>query len=275
MKKFLPNLKMIELSIVIVNFNTQELLRKCLFSIFETAEDINLEVIVIDNGSRDGSTTMAQKEFPQVRLIESKDNLGFAKANNIGIKQAQGNYILLLNSDTIVSPGSLNNLLSFVKSHKDAGIAAPKLLNRDGSVQLSVRKLPTLLGAIREYIFKKSGSFNSYEPKGKSFSEVELVVGAAILIPKTVFDEVGLLDERYFMYFEDLEFCRRMRTHGFKVYYLPQTTVFHLVGVSGKHISSQTHRWLIESSKLYYGTIRYYLLTFILFIGQKWCRLWR
>ncbi len=260
---------MIELSIIIVNFNTKELLQDCLQSVFKTAKGINFEVIVVDNGSSDGSNEIIREKFSQVRFIKNETNLGFAKANNMGIRQAQGNYILLLNSDTIVSENTLKYLLDFAKINTDVGIVAPKLLNRDGSIQVSVRKPPTLLGAIQEYIFKQPGSFDSYEPRGKSFSEVECVIGAAILVPKEVFSKVGLLDERYFMYFEDLEFCRRLRRKGFKIYYLPNTTVIHLLGATGKKTGQPTNELLKKSSRIYHGFLIDPLIQLVLKVGQK------
>jgi len=208
-------------------------------------------------------------------LIQNKENLGFAKANNQGIKQAQGRYIFLLNSDTEVKPGALKKLVEFAKKYPKVGVVVPRLLNPDGSVQPSIYHLPTIRRAIGEYWLGRKGTYEKHALIGKKPVEVEAVVGAAMLIPKKVFDKVGLLDERYFMYFEDLDFCRRVKRAGLKVFYLPTAEIIHYHGASGKEIPKETQRWLVESSKIYHGLPKHYLINFIIWIGQKWQRLLR
>jgi len=259
-----------ELSIIIVNYNTRDLLKSCLRSVFKNKDKLKLEVIVVDNGSTDGSPEMVKKESPRVRLIENEENLGFAKAVNQGIKRAKGEYILLLNSDVIMKSGALREMLNFAERHPLAGIIGGKLVGPDGSIQASVYHFPTILRAVREFWFGQKDAYQKYAPQVDKPAIVDAVTGAAMLIPKKIIDEVGLLDERYFMYFEDLDYCRRVKKTGYRTYYLPQVEFVHYHGASGKEIPELTHQWLVQSSKLYNGLLKYYLLTLIIWLGQKW-----
>lgn len=259
----------IELSIIIISYNTKTLLGECLETLFQP-QKVNLEIIVVDNASSDGSVNLVEEKFKKVKIIKNKANLGFAKATNMGIKIAKGKYVLLLNSDTRTNSLALKMLVDFANKNPEIGIVGARLLNRDGSIQPSVFRLPTIKGAVKEFWLKKQGSFGKYFPEGDIPVEVEAVVGAAMLIPKKVIDKIGLLNERYFMYFEDLDYCRRVRRAGFKVYYLPKAEVIHYHGASGKELSHKTNQWLVTSSKIYHGTLKYWLLTFIIWMGQKW-----
>jgi len=256
-----------DLSIVIVSFNTKKILKDCLESIFQNKFKGSLEIIVVDNNSLDDSSLMVEKEFKEVILIENKKNLGFAKAVNQGIKKSKGEFVLLLNSDIIVKQDALNLIYNFVKYKNDLGVVGGRLLNKEGSIQGSCYHLPTLWRTII-----KSESLLKYAPQGQEPTEVESVIGAVFLIPRGIINKIGLLDERYFIYFEDLDYCRRIRNAGFKVFYLPKAEFIHLHGTSGKNIPQKTHQWLVESSKLYYGVFNYHLITSILWIKQKWQR---
>jgi len=256
-----------DLSIIIVSFNTKKLLKDCLASIFQNGFKGKLEVIVIDNNSTDGSALMVEKDFKDAFLIKNKENLGFAKAINQGIKKSKGKFILLLNSDILLKKNSLNSMVSFAKKKSSLGAVGGRLLDVDGSVQGSCFYLPTLWRAIIN-----SKIFLKYTPQGKSPVEVEVISGAVFLIPRKVIKKIGLLDERYFLYFEDLDYCRRIKKAGFKVFYFPQAEFIHFHGASGKSIPQQTHQWLVESSKLYHGKFKYSLITFILWTKQKWQR---
>jgi GT2 family glycosyltransferase len=237
--------------------------------------DSNSEIIVVDNGSRDGSAKLAESYKVKktknltLKLIQNKQNLGFAKGVNQGIRQVEGKIIFLLNSDTVVKKGALGALLDFEKKFRPVIVGA-KLLNSDGTVQPSVFHLPTIGRAISEYWLGKKGSFSKYSPVEEKPVEVEAVVGGAMLISKEVIEKVGLFDERYFMYFEDLDYCRRARKIGFKIYYLPSARIVHQHGASGRNISTRTNRWLVESSKIYHGPAKHNLITLILRLGQKW-----
>ncbi len=263
------------ISIIIVNWNTKELLIECINSIVRSHPVTNYEIIVVDNGSADGSQKTVEKlkaQISNLKLVENKENLGFARANNQGIRKAKGKYILLLNSDTIVKKGAIDSLVEFASDKKDAGVVGSRLLNKDGSIQASVFRFPTLKRAVAQYWFGKRGLLDKYYPSGNKPCEVEALVGASFLITPEAIKRVGLLDERYFMYFEDLDYCRRARRASLKVYYLPQAEVVHLHGASGKKLSSNRDNWrrLVPSSKIYHGFLKHYVFNFVLWSGQKW-----
>lgn len=267
-----------ELSIIIVNFNTKDLVLDCIASIEKESVGVNYEIIVIDNGSKDRSAEVFKSLNNQkLRIIENKVNLGFAKANNKGIRNAKSKYILLLNSDTLVKKNAINRMLGFARKTKDTGVVGARLLNIDGTIQPSVSHFPTVIGAIREYWLREKGSYELYTPYGERPSEVESVVGASFLITPEALKRVGLLDERYFMYFEDLDYCRRVRNMGLKVYYLPGAEVIHYHGASGKNIVKPAFQWrrLIPSSKIYNGIVRHCLLTLVIWTGQKWQKIFK
>lgn len=273
-----------DISIIIVNFNTKALLKRCLESTAVSCElsTINGEVIVVDNGSTDGSIEMVKSmvrgSVLKMHLIENESNLGFAKAVNQALRQvytersrsAEGEVFLLLNSDTQIKTGALKELLDFEEKVKPAVIGA-RMLSPDGSVQGSCFYLPTVERAIDQYWFGGKKYFEKYFPEGSSPVEVEAVSGGAMLISKGVINKIGLLDERYFMYFEDLDFCRRAKKAGFKIYYLPSAEIIHEHGASGKHLADLENQWkrLIPSSKTYHGLLRYYIIGFIIKTGQK------
>lgn len=242
-----------KLSIVIVNYRTGKFLQKCVQSIKKNTQGVDYEVIVIDN---------------------DKNNVGFARAANQGIRKAKGKYILLLNPDTRVKNGAIKRLLEFARKTQDAGVVGARLLNPDGSVQPSVYHFPTLWRAIREYLLGQRGAYEKYAPDVNSAEGVDAVAGAAFLITPQARKKVGLLDERYFMYFEDLDYCRRIKAVGLNVYYLPQAEVVHEHGASGRGLADEKNQWrrLIPSSKIYHGLVKHYLITFILWSGQKWRR---
>ena len=262
---------MTDVSIIIVNYNTKELVLDCLRSIQNEGSRLNKEIIIVDNASVDGSL-QTFKKIDRIKLIINKKNLGFAKASNQGIETAKGKSILLLNSDTKVKKGFLQKLEDFTEKIEDAGVVGPRLLNINGSVQKSVMHFPTILRAIREYWLNQKGKYELYIPECKDFCEVDAVVGAVFWITKKAIKKVGFLDERYFMYFEDLEYCRRVRNAGLKVYYFPLAEVVHYHGVSGKNVVKPELQWqrLIPSSKIYNGILKHYLINFILWSGQKW-----
>ncbi len=278
MRQFLPDFKMTDLSIIIVNYNTKDLTKACIESVMNEGSKLDFEVIVVDNNSKDGSVTELKKlwrKYKNLKLIENKENSGFSKANNQGAREASGKYILLLNSDTVVKRFSFKRLIAFAEKREDAGVVGARLLNPDGSLQASCFYFPTIKNAIREYWLGQRGLFEKYAPKGNNPVEVEALVGAVFLITPKALQEVGLLDERYFMYFEDVDYCRRVWEKGLKVYYLPEVRVLHYHGVSGKKLADVANQWrrLIPSSKIYHGILEHYILTTILWLGQKWQKL--
>jgi len=271
----------IELSIVIVNLNTKDLTVGCIRSIEKEAKNLDFEVLLTDNGSNDGSVEAFQKINKEkywknrFTLILNDTNTGYAKANNQGIKKAKGKYLLLLNNDTVVHPNALQKLLEFARKTPDAGIVGSRLLNMDGTLQMSCYHFPTITNAIKEYWFGKKGLFEKFAPKGDLPITVDSVVGAAFLITPEARKKVGILDERYFAYFEDIDYCRQTWKKGLKVYYLPSSIITHYHGATFKKLANESERWkkLIPSSKVYHGPVKHYLINAILWLGQKWQKL--
>jgi len=278
MKPYSRNLKMIDLSVIIVNFNTKDLVIDCYESINNEGSRISCEVIVVDNGSADGSVEAfkkLEKENKNFHLISNSGNLGYAKANNQGAKISRGKYLLLLNSDTLVKKNSLGNLVEFAQKHPNAGVIGSKLFNADGSLQSSCFHFPTIKNAILEYWFNKKGLLEKFAPQGNLPTEVDAVVGAVFLITPVARKKVGLLDERYWAYFEDIDYCRQTWKQGLKVYYLPTSEIIHYHGASFAKLADEKNRWrkLIPSSKIYHGVVKHYLLNTIIWVGQKWQKL--
>ena len=271
----------IELSIVIVNLNTVDLTVGCIRSIEKEAKDLKFEVLLTDNGSNDGSVEAFKKINEEkywkdrFTLILNDSNTGYAKANNQGIRKAKGKYILLLNNDTVVHPNALQNLLKFAEKTPDAGVIGSRLLNIDGSLQMSCYHFPTITNAIKEYWFGQKGLFEKFAPREKDPVTVDSVVGAAFLITPDAKKRVGILDERYFAYFEDIDYCRQTWKQGLKVYYLPESVITHYHGATFKKLANESERWkkLIPSSKVYHGLIKHYVINAILWLGQKWQKL--
>lgn len=246
-----------EVSIVIVNYNTQKLTLDCIKSIKDSDIKAKYEIIVIDNASDE-----KLPESKSYKLIANNYNLGFARANNQGIKEAKGKYILLLNSDTIVKKGAIDKLYQFATEHDDAGAIVPKLLNPDKTIQASAFKFPTIVRAIEQYFLGKKNLLDKYIPQTNT---IEVGVMAAFLITPKALKSVGILDEKYFMYFEDFDYCRKIHEKGLKIYYVPEAEVIHIHGASGGK-----NKYLVESAKKYHGFVGYYIYTSVLWLGQKW-----
>lgn len=230
---------MLDLSIIIVNWNTKNLIMSCLDSIYQTTKSIGFEIIVIDNASTDGSISAIEKKFSHVILVKNNENKGFAAANNQGIKQAQGEFILLLNSDTIVLDNAIGKSVKFLKSRPEIGALGCKLLYPDGSLQPSAN---SRFGSLDGALLAKTGIFHllpraSQEAyKGPASyanaREVAMVKGAFLLLRRKALDKVGTLDERFFMYAEETDLCFRLRGAGWKIYFYPDAEVIHHGGGS-------------------------------------------
>ena len=239
---------MLDLSIIIVNYNTRDLLRDCLNSIYQSQGHLNFNVVVVDNASPDNSATMVETEFPQVISIANKINGGFAQANNQGLCQvgfkADGTsmphaprYALLLNPDTLLPPTGLTDMVAFMDEHPEAGAVGPKLVRPDGSLDLACRRsFPTpevsfyrMMGLSK--IFPRNRLFGRYNmtfADPNELIEVDAVVGAFMLVRREAIAQAGLLDETYFMYGEDLDWAYHIKAHGWKIYYNPEVTVTHV-----------------------------------------------
>jgi len=223
------------LSVVIVSYNSSAVLGECLSSILETGSNTHFEIIVVDNRSTDGTPDYIREHHPGVRLVENQRNLGYSRAVNRGIMESEAEYVLVLNPDVVVLPGSLDALVAFLENHDDAGIAASKLLNADGSLQHSCRRFYTLWTLLlrRTFlgkIFRNSDAIRRYlmlDFDHASSRPVDWVIGACMLVRKRALADVGLMDERFFLYFEDVDWCYRMWRGGWKVYYVADSVMRH------------------------------------------------
>jgi N-acetylglucosaminyl-diphospho-decaprenol L-rhamnosyltransferase len=248
---------MTDLSVVIVNWNTCDLLAQCLRSICDTVSDLSFEVIVVDNASEDGSVEMVRREFPQVRLIQNVENVGFARANNQAMAVSQGCYILLFNSDAIATPSAVHSLVGLANAEPHAGIVGAQLLNPDGSFQASHTPFPTLwqeflvlTGLGRLLHGQCYPSRGPEEDKGSQI--VDYVEGACMLVRREAFEEVGGLDEGYFMYAEEVDWCYAMYQKGWQVWYQPEAKIIHFGG------GSSQHRWPEREGDLYCSRVRFF-----------------
>ncbi len=247
-EKLLANGYPVELSIIIVSWNVRDLLAACLSTIESERRDLSLEVIVVDAGSNDATAEMLRDDFPGVLLIDRDDNVGFPKGNNIGIKSAKGHFILLLNPDTEVVGGALEKMVGFLDSNPDVGAVGAKLLNPDGSIQSSRRRFPTLLTAIFEstwlqplaprWLMKR---YYAGDLPNDTVVDVDWLTGACLMVRKEVIDQIGLMDEDYFMYSEELDWCRRIKYAGWRIVYVPTAEILHHVGKSSEQAVVQRH----------------------------------
>lgn len=255
-----------KLSIIIVNRNTKNLLKKCLKSIYSETKNIDFEVFVVDNASQDGSIEMVEKEFcksglyPDIHLIQNKKNLGFARANNQAIRKSRGEYILLLNPDTQILNQAIEKSISFLDTRLEIGILGCKLLNPDGSIQPSCRTYPTFLSQAI-ILLKLHNLFPKFLPIRKYYMldfdhcqarEVDQVMGAFFLIRKKVIDEIGLLDEKYWIWFEEVDFCRRARKAGWKIYFWPKAQIIHQKAASFDQVCGLKKQFWLNRSMLRY-----------------------
>jgi len=230
------------LSICIVNYNAQEYLHPCLRSIFEHPPAARFEAIVVDNGSSDGSVDMILTQYRQVRLICNKENMGFSRGNNIALRVARGKYLLWLNNDTVVLPGALDALVRFLEGHPEVGIVGPKVLNSDGTMQLQCRRgLPTPWAAFGYFtglsrLFPKNALFTGYlltHLDEEKITSVDAVSGACLMARREVLNQVGYLDETFFMFADDIDWCWRAKKAGWQVVYFPGARIVHYGGRGG------------------------------------------
>ncbi len=240
-------------SVVIVSFNVRGFLESLINSLDRALDGLESEVIVVDNSSDDDTVDFLRKNFPSVRLIENRVNVGFGKANNQGVKVSSGEYLLLINPDAVVGEGTIKEMIAFAESHPEAGAASCKVLNADGTLQKTCRRgFPTPWVA-----FTKISGLSSLFPRARLFGrynltylnpeeehEVDAIGGSFMFIPRAVFDQVGGFDEDYFMYGEDIDLCYKIKRAGYKVYYTPRTTAIHFKGESTRRSNiNQTYEF--------------------------------
>jgi len=245
-----------KLSIIIVSWNVKDDVLNCLKSIRMHPPRHPYEVIVVDNSSTDGTVDAIKTKFAGVTVIANNTNRGFAAANNQGIIVAQGQYLLLLNPDTLVHPGSLDTLIEFMENNQDVGICGPKILNTDGTTYHSVKRIVTFRGVLYgKTILRFFGVFRGHYRKLKPYdfnyrkqAEVKCLSGAALMVRRSVIDQVGWMDERFFMYYEDVDLCLRIKKLGQRIVFVPEAVITHIGGKSSAGLS--TKRRIMEYRSL-------------------------
>lgn len=237
-----------DISIIIVNWNTRDLLINCIESIYKTIKNLSLEIWIVDNGSRDESVNAIRRKFPDVNIIENKENLGFAKANNQALRQMHGRYAVLLNTDTILTDGAIETIVHFMDKNADTGICGGQLLNADGTKQNSIANIPTLATELLNKSLLRRLFPEKYPGKErdlKSPVEVESVIGACMVVRKKAIDDAGLMDESYFFFLEETDWCLRMRKKGWKIFHHPEAKIYHLQGKTAKreNVKARIEYW--------------------------------
>jgi len=249
-----------DLSIIIVNWKVRRLLEKCLDSILKYKGNLNLEIFVIDNDSRDNTAEMMMVQYPDLDCISLPRNIGFARANNLGIERAKADVIFLLNPDTEISAGYMQKALEYMRSHPQVGIMGTKILNADKSVQKSIRRFPDfssqLLVLLKlRNVLMDNKYLSHYLADDFDYSkeqQVDQIMGAAMFIRREVLDKIGLLDEKFFIWFEEIDFCERAHQAGFKLVYYPDISLVHYGGSSFGQQTTLRKQMMFNSSLLYY-----------------------
>ena len=260
---------MVDLSIIIVSWNAKEYLLGCVESICDTGAK-GWEIIVADNGSIDGSGREAKETFPFIQVIQNRENLGFAKAVNQGLQKASGRYVLLLNPDTRVKNGAIEQLVSFMDRCSDAGIAGAQLLNPDGSKQNSIARFPSLATELLNKSLLRRLFPKTFPGKEREYFEpieVDSVIGACMMVRRQALDQVGILDEDYFLFLEETDWCYRMKRAGWKIYHVPQAEVDHFQGKSAEEVKKKARLEFYRSRYHFFKKNRGTWQWFILLIG--------
>jgi len=248
-----------DISISIVSRGTRQLLDNCLRSLYGVATRVSFDVCVVDNGSQDGTLAMLKTSYPQVKLISLPCNQGYTRPMNLGLQSGTGRYLMQLNPDTVIQPGMLDCLLEFMEAHPGVGICTPKVLNRDGTLQRQCRRSAARPWDVLTYFSGLSGLF----PRSRFFGrylmtfmdpdtthEAEAVSGSCMLIRREVVDQIGYLDERFFAYQEDADFCFRARQAGWKIMYVPTASLVHFGGEGGSR--SEPYSAILAWHRSYY-----------------------
>lgn len=250
---------MFDVSVIIVNWNVSGLLARCLASLQEQ-RGVTAEIFVIDNASSDGSTEMVRSKFPSVRLIANKQNRGFAAANNQGLREATGRHLFLLNPDTIIPPTTLASIVRYFDLHANVGVIGPQIRNPDGTVQASIRRNPDFLS--QALVLLKVHAFAPGIPSVRRYfaadfdyfaaAQVEQVMGAALAFRRKLLNDVGLFDEEFFLWFEEVDFCRRAQKTGWKIQYIPDICITHVGGQSFQQLLNLQQQIIFDKSLLRY-----------------------
>jgi len=245
-----------KLSIVIINWNTRELLLDCLASVYQYPPDCDFEIYVVDNDSADGSVEAVRSRFPQADLIVNENNVGFARANNQAVQLVTGELVLLLNSDTLVKPKALTALVQFMDAHPEAGAAGSMLLNLDETLQPSCHPSPKLGRELWRLLhldsFYPIGRYHMHKWDKDKPREVDVVQGASMILRQDILDKIGRLDGDYFMYSEEVDLCYRLQQAGWRLYWVPQSKVIHYGGQSTKQIAEEMFLQLYKGKLMYF-----------------------
>jgi len=273
------------ISIIIVNHNARDFLKRCLQSIFEKISDVVFEVWVVDNASSDGSIEMIRQEFPEVKIIANKENVGFAKANNQAIQKSEGKYIFLLNPDAVLLDSNLKELINFMEQNDEVGMCGPLIVNRDGSMQRQCKRgLPTLWNSVSYYLGlwklfptnkwwrKTFGGYFLLAKPDDQICEVDCLSGAAMIVRNETIKEIGLMCEDYIMYMDDIDWCYRAKKAGWKVYYVPLMKVMHYGGVGGSQLHVYKNIYYFYHSaylfyKRYLASQYNFVINFVYYVG--------
>ncbi|MBF0121029.1 MAG: glycosyltransferase family 2 protein [Desulfobacterales bacterium] len=260
-----------DISFIIVNWNTKELLLNCIDSIFKTVKGIKFEIWLVDNASQDGSVEAVKTKYNNINIIVNHQNLGFAAANNIAFKQMSGRYALLLNTDTVLTDSAISELYNFMENNEKTGIACGQLLNLDGSKQNSIANFPSLLSLLSNETLLRILMPSKFPSKRKEYMlpiEIDSGIGACLIIRKKALDDIGLFDEQYFFFMEETDLAYRMKKAGWNIYFIPSAKIFHLQGKSaGKGVNSRI--MFYNSRYLYFKKWNpdiYWLIYFIIFM---------
>ncbi|MDD5008629.1 MAG: glycosyltransferase family 2 protein [Candidatus Omnitrophica bacterium] len=231
-----------DLSVVIVNWNTRLLLKQCIDSIHKATKRISYEIIVADNDSKDGSQEMIASEYKDVILIKNNKNLGFNRANNQAIKESKGDYILILNPDTIVLDDATEKMVKYMRENPQAAALGCKILNGDGTLHPYFRKIPTLGKEIIRLMLPERFTLDELKTKDIDYEhsrEIEVLSGCCMLVRRSTFDKIGLLDERYFMYGDDIDLCHQIRKNRMKIFYIPDASIIHFMKGSSRQCKAE------------------------------------
>lgn len=248
-----------KLSILIVNWNTRDLVVKCVNSILKHAPPFAWEAVVVDNGSADGSADVLTNLFghnKKIKIIQSLRNLGFAKGNNLAYKNCSGEFIFLLNPDAEVTDGALEKLVSYLDGHADAGIVGPTMINPNGTLQSSVRRFPGIwsslmvFSGLHRFIRQKRYLMDGFD-YGRE-ADVDQVMGAALVTRRSIIEKLGFLDENFWLWYEEVDFCRRVKNAGYQVRYYPGATVIHHFGQGFSQIAVYRRKKIAAKSLVYY-----------------------
>ncbi|MGE0543847.1 MAG: glycosyltransferase family 2 protein [Dehalococcoidia bacterium] len=257
----LPDMTAPDLFVVILNYNTAEHVRRCLAALPAGCAGLTYETIVVDNASPQSGIEAAVAAFPSVRLIKRRQNGGFSAGINAGLRAARSNAILILNPDSTLAPGAAVAMFDFLRSNSDVGVLGPRILNEDGTLQLSCRRFPTFAAAA----FNRNSLLTRLLPRNRysatylmsdwdhsAVSDVDWLSGAAMMLNRTALDQVGMFDERYFFEIEDVDLCRRMHDAGFRVVYFPHAEVTHRIGASSRTLPNRVIVARHQGMWLYY-----------------------